>query len=145
MVIFFEWWIFLNLNFKSCTKTSFKTLQVLKGYFGHFWGKRYFDHLKALGGTLVIFSVLGCVLVILEVYGYFGHLLALLAYFSHFGWSDCVNRVNQSFPLSGYNNYVSIKQPNRDPKSDHWFGRMWWNICFCKLQWQSNDQILRTK
>jgi len=37
------------LNFKSCTKTSFITLQVLKGYFGHFKSKRYFDHLEALG------------------------------------------------------------------------------------------------
>ena len=67
-------------------KKTFKTLQVLKGNIGHLF--------EAFRGTFVT----------LEVYGYFGYFLTLMAYFSHFGWSDCVNGVNQSFPVGGYNN-----------------------------------------
>ena len=40
---------------------------------------------------------------------------------------------------------MSIMQLVGDPKSNRWIGRMWWNICVCKLQWQSNDQIVRTE
>ena len=29
--------------------------------------------------------------------------MGLMVYFSHFGWSDCVNRVHQSFLVGGYN------------------------------------------
>ena len=95
--------------------------------------KRYFYYFEAFRGTFIT----------LEVYGYFGYFLALMVYFSHFGWSDYVNKVNQSFLVGGYNN-TSIMQPNGDPKFDCWIGRMWWNICVCKLQWQLDDQIVRT-
>ena len=30
--------------------------------------------------------------------------MGLMAYFCHFGWLDCVNGVNQSFLVGGYNN-----------------------------------------
>ena len=63
-------------------------------YFGYFRCKMYFDHFEAFRGTFTT----------LEVYGYFGHFLALMECFSHFGWSDCVNGVNQRFLVGGYNN-----------------------------------------
>ena len=82
-------------------KKTFKTLQVLKGNIGHFRSKMYFYYFEAIRGTFIS----------LEVYGYFGYFLTLMAYFSHFGWSDCVNEVNQSFSVGGYNNtYPSCNQ-----------------------------------
>ena len=79
---------YFRLNFKNCKKKkkTFKTLQVLKGNIGHLF--------EAFRGTFVT----------LEVYGCFGYFLASMVYFSHFGWSDCVNGVNQSFPVGRYNN-----------------------------------------
>ena len=75
---------------------------------------------KYLRAILVILE-LKVILIILKLWGalwsfcrfwvvfwYFGHLLALMEYFNHFGWSDCVNRVNQSFPLCGYNNMCPL-------------------------------------
>ena len=135
---------------------AFKTLQVLKGNFGHFKSKRCFDYFEALRGTLVILQVLGCILVTLEVYEYFGRFLALMGVFQTFWrlqqlllviwqvlsiyetttcihhapnsyskfeyyiermgvrywywqilslikWLDCVNQVNHSFLVGGYN------------------------------------------
>ena len=67
---------------------------------------------------------------------------------------DCVNEVNgifqpfwmvrlcqwgsSKFP-SGWvqQQHMSIVQLVGDPKFDCWIGRMWWNIWFCKWQWQS--------
>ena len=74
------------VNFKTCKKKKKK--------FQDPQSKRYFYYFEAFRGTFIT----------LEVYGYFGYFLALMVYFSHFGWSDCVNRVNQSFPIGGYNN-----------------------------------------
>ena len=111
---------FRNFTPKKKKKKTEKTLWVHEGYFGHFKIKTYFDHFKTFRGTFIT----------LDVNGYFRHFLALMAYFNHFGWSDFVNRVNQSFLVGGYKNTC--------PKSDRWIGRMWWNICVCKLQWQSD-------
>ena len=73
------------LSFKTCKK---------KKKFQDPQSKRYFYYFEAFRGTFVT----------LEVYEYFGYFLALMVYFNHFGWLDCVNRVNQSFPVGGYNN-----------------------------------------
>ena len=86
------------LNFKSYTKTSFKTLQVLMV-------------ILEVKGILIILKLWGALWSFCRfwvVFWYFSHLLSLMAYFNHFGWSDCVNRVNQSFPLGGYNNMCPL-------------------------------------
>ena len=85
------------LNFKNCKKKRKKNLLRLSNY------------LRAI--LVIYFEAFRGTFVTLEVYGYFGYFLALMAYFSHFGWSDCVNEVNQSFSVGGYNNtYPSCNQ-----------------------------------
>ena len=78
------------LNFKNCKKKRKKNLLRLSKY------------LRAI--LVIYFETFRGTFVTLEVYGHFGYFLALMTYFSHFGWLDCVNGVNQSFLVGGYNN-----------------------------------------